>query len=75
MMEKKNCQNPFPAILRRKKVLLSTKPRGEGAKGLSGLSIKKRTFLRLPLRNEELSFSCTLSTLKKNARRASGLQL
>ena len=38
----------IPAILRRKKItkkaLLSTKPRGVGAKGLSGLSTKKRTF-------------------------------
>ena len=34
--EKKNCQNPFPAISRRKKVPMTTKPkRGGGGKGLS----------------------------------------
>ena len=45
LWRKKYCQNPFPAILGRKKVfkkvLLSTKS-GGGAKGLSGLSTKKK---------------------------------
>ena len=41
--------NPFPAILRRKKkekkkVHMATKPRGGGAKRLSGRTTKKRTF-------------------------------
>ena len=35
IVEKKKCQNPFPAILRRKEKVLITKPRGGGAKGLS----------------------------------------
>ena len=42
------CQNPFPAILRRKKqkqkkVPMTTKPRG-GGKGLSGRTTKKIIF-------------------------------
>ena len=51
LWRKKNCQNPFPAILRRKKnrekVLLSTKP-GGGAKGLSGMSTKNELFFGFP---------------------------
>ena len=36
--------NPFPAILRRKKIPMVTKPRGGGGKGLSGRVTKKITF-------------------------------
>ena len=35
----------------KKKVPMTTLPRGGGGKGLSGRATKKRTFLRLPLSN------------------------
>ena len=45
-LEKFFCQNPFPAILRRKKnkKTMTTKPRGKGVKNLSGRTTKKRSF-------------------------------
>ena len=43
LWKKKNCQNPFQAILRRKKVPTATKPRGGGAGG-KGLSATKEIY-------------------------------
>ena len=43
-LRRKNCQNPFSAILRQKKIPTATKPRG-GGKGLSGRPLKKEFFV------------------------------
>ena len=45
------CQNPFPAILRRKKILMATKPRGGGLKALVAGPLIKELFYAASLTN------------------------
>ena len=75
-MEKFVCQNPFPAILRRKKVPMATKPRGGGREGpYSGRATKKRTFFsgfpNSPLKNKiyNIYFTDILLKYKKKIKR------
>ena len=43
----KKCPNPFPAILGKKQSSFVHQAEGGGAKGLSGLSTKKRKFKKI----------------------------
>ena len=57
LWREKNCQNPFPAILRQKKVPTATKPGGVGVKALVALPLKTDPFFAASLKGwKQLSY-------------------